>query len=121
MGLISLIRLRSRRRYFLARAWRRRRQLTPVADRTASLSAQPILLFSTMRNERIRLPYFLAYYRRLGVNHFLIVDNGSDDGTRDFLAEQSDVSVWSATAGYKQSRFGMDWMMHLLRRHGHGR
>ena len=121
MSLLSLIRLRSRRRYLLARAWRRRHQLTAVADRAASLPAQPILLFSTMRNERIRLPYFLAYYRRLGVDHFLIVDNGSDDGSREYLAEQPDVSVWSATAGYKQSRFGMDWMMHLLRRHGHGR
>jgi hypothetical protein len=121
MGLIDLLRLRTRRRYLLARAFRRRRQLTPIADRTASLSAQPILLLSTIRNERIRLPYFLAYYRRLGVDHFLIVDNGSDDGSREFLAEQPDVSVWTATAGYKQSRFGMDWMMHLLRRHGHGR
>ena len=102
MGLISLIRLRSRRRYLLARAWRRRRQLTPVADRTASLPARPILLFSTMRNERIRVPYFLAYYRRLGVNHFLIVDNGSTDGSREFLAEQRDVTGGSATAGYKQ-------------------
>lgn len=76
MSLLSLIRLRSRRRYLLARAFRRRRQLAPVADRTAGLPAQPILLFSTMRNERIRLPYFLSYYRRLGVDHFLIVDNG---------------------------------------------
>ena len=39
MGLIDLIRLRVRRRYLLARAFRRRRQLTPVADRTAGLPA----------------------------------------------------------------------------------
>ena len=121
MGLLTLWRLRAKRQYLLARAFRRRRQLTPVADRTASLPAKPVLLFSTMRNERIRLPYFLAYYRRLGIDHFLIVDNGSDDGTREFLAEQPDVSLWSATAGYRQSRYGMDWLMHLLRRHGHGR
>ncbi|MCC6518992.1 MAG: glycosyltransferase family 2 protein, partial [Tabrizicola sp.] len=121
MGLIDLWQLRVRRKYLLARALRRRRQLTPVADRTASLHARPILLFSTVRNERIRLPYFLSYYRRLGVEHFLIVDNGSDDGSREYLADQPDVSIWSASAGYKQSRFGMDWMMHLLRRHGHGR
>lgn len=121
MGLRMLIRLRTERRYLLARAWRRGRQLTAVADRTATLPAQPILLFSTMRNERIRLPYFLTYYRRLGIDHFLIVDNGSDDGTREYLADQPDVSLWSTSHGYRQSRFGMDWMMHLLRRHGHGR
>jgi len=118
MGLMSSYRLRLRRKYLLLRAFRRRRQLKPVVNRMATCPRQPILLFSTMRNERIRLPYFLDYYRKLGVDHFLLVDNGSDDGTREYLAEQPDVSLWTATAGYKQSRFGTDWMMHLLRRHG---
>lgn len=118
MGLISTYRLRLRRKYLLLRAFRRRRQLRPMTNRMASCRRQPILLFSTMRNERIRLPYFLDYYRKLGVDHFLLVDNGSDDGTREYLAEQADVSLWTTTAGYKQSRFGNDWMMHLLRRHG---
>ncbi|MFM7445252.1 MAG: glycosyltransferase family 2 protein, partial [Tabrizicola sp.] len=121
MGLMTLARLRTRRQYLIARAFRRRRQLSPVADRTASLPAQPILLFSTIRNERVRLPYFLTYYRRLGIDHFLIVDNGSDDGSREYLAEQPDVSVWTTQHSYKRSRFGMDWLMHLMRSHGHGR
>lgn len=77
------------------------------------------MLFSTLRNERIRLPYFLRYYRDLGINHFLIVDNGSDDGSREFLAEQPDVSLWTATAGYKRARFGVDWLNWLQMRYGH--
>jgi hypothetical protein len=120
MRLISIYRLRWRRKRLLWRAFRKRRQLQNVTRRTDGLRKQPILLFSTMRNERIRLPYFLDYYRKLGVDHFLIVDNASDDGTRDYLIEQPDVSLWSTSAGYKQSRFGMDWMMHLLRRYGSG-
>jgi len=120
MGLISVYRLRLRRKYLLLRAFRRRHQLTQVANRMTRSPSQPILLFSTMRNERIRLPYFLEYYRKLGVNHFLIVDNASDDGTREYLADQPDVSLWTTGNGYKQSRFGMDWMMHLLRRYGSG-
>ena len=75
---------------------------------------------STLRNERIRLPYFLKYYRDLGVRHFLFVDNASNDGTRDYLVEQPDVSLWSTSASYKRARFGMDWMNWLLRKHGHG-
>ena len=86
MGLIDLWQLRVRRKYLLARALRRRRQLTPVADRTASLHARPILLFSTVRNERIRLPYFLSYYRRLGVEHFLIVEDLLRRGEADAKA-----------------------------------
>lgn len=120
MGLMSVYQLRLRRQYLLARAFRRGSQLTAVANRMAGVRPQPILLFSTMRNERVRLPYFLDYYRKLGVDHFLIVDNASNDGTRDYLAQQPDVSLWTTDAGYKQSRFGMDWMMHLLRRHGTG-
>lgn len=112
--------MRLRRRRLLARAFLKRRQLATVADRTRHLRPAPILLFSAVRNERIRLPYFLEYYRKLGVDHFLFVDNGSDDGSGEYLAAQNDVSLWSTFAGYKQSRHGMDWIMHLLRRYGTG-
>lgn len=73
-----------------------------------------------MRNEKIRLPFFLRYYRNLGVNHFLIVDNDSTDGTREYLAAQPDVSVWTTKASYKSARFGMDWITRLQRRFCHG-
>lgn len=120
MDLITSYRLRLRRKRLLVRAFRRRRQLTAVTNHLAGLRPQPILLFSTLRNERVRLPYFLAYYRKLGVDQFLIVDNASDDGSREFLEQQPDVSLWTTPAGYKQSRFGVDWLMHLLRRYGSG-
>lgn len=118
MGLISAYRLRLRRQRLLWRAFRRRRELSLVTNRMETCPAQPILLFSTLRNERIRLPYFLDYYRKLGIDHFVLVDNGSDDGSREYLAAEPDVSLWSTGASYKRSRFGMDWLMHLLRRHG---
>jgi Glycosyl transferase family 2 len=121
MRLIRIYRLRLRRKQLLWRAKLKRQQLQVVADRTAGLGRDAILLFVTVRNERIRLPYFLDYYRKLGIGHFLIVDNGSDDGSCDYLAAESDVSVWTTGAGYRQSRYGMDWLMHLLRRHGSGR
>lgn len=118
MGLISAYRLRLRRQRLLLRAFRRRRQLTPVLNRMASCRRQPILLFSTLRNERIRLPFFLNYYRKLGIDHFLLVDNGSDDGSREYLSDQPDVSLWTTAHSYKQSRYGVDWLTHLLRRYG---
>jgi hypothetical protein len=85
------------------------------------MGAQDILLLCTLRNERLRLPFFLSYYRNLGVNTFLFVDNGSDDGSREYLAEQSDCSVWTTPASYRDANFGMHWINHLLRKHGHGR
>lgn len=73
-----------------------------------------------MRNEVVRLPYFLNYYREMGINQFLIVDNGSTDGSLDYLASQPDVSVWSTQAGYKRARFGVDWLNWLQSKYGHG-
>lgn len=67
--------MRLARKRWRIRAFRKRRELRPVVDRANLIAPDHILLFSTLRNERVRLPYFLRYYRSLGVNHFLIVDN----------------------------------------------
>jgi hypothetical protein len=99
---------------------RKRRELLSVQDRTRLIRSQDILVFSTFRNEDSRLPYFIRYYRELGVNHFLMVDNGSTDGGPDFLASQPDVSLWRTDASYKRSRFGIDWINGLQLKHGHG-
>ena len=113
-------RLRWKRREFLWRAIRARRELRPVADRTDGISQSSILAVCVVRNEAARLPEFLTHYRGLGVDHFLFVDNGSNDGGNALLAEQPDVSLWQTNSSYRQARFGMDWAMSLLMRHGHG-
>jgi hypothetical protein len=111
-------RLRWKRRRILLRIWRNRRQIKTHLDRTDQIKPGAILAFSTVRNEMLRLPYFLDYYRSLGVSHFLIVDNASTDGTVDFLANQPDVSLWTTSHSYKLSRFGMDWLGWLQWRYG---
>lgn len=90
----------------------------PLRDRTAKIRQHDILLCACLRNEKVRLPYFLDYYRKLGINHFLIIDNDSDDGSTEWLAEQEDVSVWQTTTSYKAARFGLDWQNWLLRKYG---
>lgn len=119
MSIFAKYRLRLERKRWRIRAFRKRRELTPIVSRVSLIAPSDILLFCTLRNERIRLPYFLRYYRDLGVDHFLFVDNDSDDGTREYLALQSDVSVWGSQHSYKRSRFGMDWLTYLQGRYGH--
>lgn len=102
------------------RAWRKGRELRVIVNRTTQVRPDHIMVFSTIRNERVRLPFFLRYYRDLGVNHFVFVDNDSTDGSREFLAAQPDVSLWHTTGSYKRARFGMDWINWLLAKHGHG-
>lgn len=121
MGYKTSYQLRVERRRLLWRAFRSRHALISVADRTAALRPSDILVLTTLRNERARLPFFLSYYRRLGVTHFMMIDNDSTDGCQGYLADQPDVSLWTTKASYKRSRFGMDWVMWLLMRYGHGR
>ncbi|PKP84765.1 MAG: glycosyl transferase family 2 [Alphaproteobacteria bacterium HGW-Alphaproteobacteria-2] len=121
MRLIERYRLRLERKYRRVRALRKAfMELTRVVDRTQAIRPGNLLLFSTLRNERVRLPWFLRYYRTLGIDHFLFVDNGSDDGSREYLAEQPDASVWTTEASYKRARFGVDWLNALQSRYGHG-
>ena len=105
----------------LWRAFRKSKELARVTQKHATVPAHAIVCFVCVRNEAIRLPHFLAYHRTLGVDHFFIVDNDSDDGTAAFLTAQPDVSLWQATGSYKAARFGMDWLTALQFRHGRGR
>lgn len=120
MGLLSAVRLRRERRRLQYRALRKRHDLREVRNRTDLIGPGAILAFSTVRNEKPRLPYFLDYYRGLGVTHFLFVDNGSTDGTAEFLAHAPDVSLWHTDAPYRFSKFGRDWLNWLKFRYAHG-
>ncbi len=120
MGIVQSYRLRLQRKRWRIRAYRKRRELKQVVNRINQIKPHDILLFCTQRNEKIRLPYFLDYYRKMGVGHFFFVDNDSDDGSADYLADQPDVSLWSTRASYKRSRFGVDWLNWLQIKYAHG-
>lgn len=120
MSLWQSYTLRLHRKHALLRALWRARDLHPVVDRTARIRPRDLLVLSTQRNENLRLPHFLRHYRDLGANHFLIVDNDSDDGTRAYLEKQPDVSLWHSRASYRRARYGVDWLNYLCLRHGDG-
>lgn len=116
---IFAYRLRWKRRRILYRSWKRRNEIKRLSG--TDIPADGVLVFSTMRNEMLRIQHWLEHYRALGVAHFLIVDNDSNDGTSEYLTKQPDVSVWSTQHSYKASRFGVDWLTCLQRRYGHDR
>ncbi|QFT28925.1 hypothetical protein FIV00_00350 [Labrenzia sp. THAF82] len=70
-------------------------------------------------NEALRFPFFLKHYRELGIRHFVVVDNMSNDGTSDFLAAQSDVSVIRTEKPY--SEYKSVWRQLLCERYLLGR
>lgn len=79
-----------------------------------------VLLFTVIRDEAWRLPWFLEYYRRIGVDRFFIVDNGSVDGGPAFLRAQADVHLFHTTDSYAAAMSGMRWVNELVERHGDG-
>ncbi|MCA0929713.1 glycosyltransferase family 2 protein [Ruegeria profundi] len=120
IGWVQKYRLRLKRRRLLWRSFRSRHQLTCLKDQTKRIRPGDVLAFTTLRNEITRLPWFFRHYRALGVDHFLVVDNGSDDGCVEFLLEQPDVSLWQTSASYRAARYGLDWLTWLQMRYGHG-
>lgn len=77
-----------------------------------------IRVFTAIRNEKWRLPWFLDYYRKLGVNRFFFVDNNSSDGSGELLLEQPDVHVFWTDASYAASYSAMRWVNELAREYG---
>lgn len=77
-----------------------------------------IRLFAKVKNERDFLPFFLRYYRRMGVDRFFFMVNGSSDGTAEFLLEQKDSHVFSTEEPFGASFGGRLWTRWLTERFG---
>jgi hypothetical protein len=90
------------------------RAVYPLPD-----SLSPITI-SVVKNEFDRLPDFLRHYRRLGIERFVFIDNGSSDGTIEFLSAQPDVDLYS-----RPGRFDwvlkQGWINRIVNRYGYDR
>jgi len=74
-----------------------------------------IRLVTQVRNEMLRLPWFLEHHRSIGVQRFFVIDNGSDDGSTEFLRDQPDVHVYYTTEDYREKRRA--WKQEILTNH----
>lgn len=105
---------------FFYKSFKKSKELRLRHDNRSAINDNDILLFATMKNEGHRLEFFLEYYRKLGINHFIIVDNASTDNTAKFLSQQADVTYYYTEGSYKDSNFGMHWLNYLLFKYGRG-
>lgn len=55
-----------------------------------------------VRDELWFMPAFLGHYRELGIAHFVFCDDGSSDGTREFLMGQNDCTVVGTAHGFQE-------------------
>lgn len=85
------------------------------------LSAKQLVAIFTAHNEAERIPFFLSYYRKMGVQHFLAIDNNSTDNSKEYLLEQPDVSYFFTPASYVQSKAGRLWTTELANHYCEGK
>lgn len=84
--------------------------------RTVTIPADAHVVVAVVRNEALRLPYFISYYRQKGFDAFIFVDNDSTDGTRELLMTQPDIFVFGTTEDYSASGYGLTWTNFILER-----
>lgn len=81
-----------------------------------------ISCFAGIRDEFARLPDFLRHYRALGVKSFFFMDNGSTDGTREYLMEQEDCHCFNVEGSHFANNVAPpNWTHSLLNVYGHNR
>lgn len=77
-----------------------------------------VRLFTMMRNESLRLPYFLDYYFSKGVDRIFIIDNGSTDDSVSLALQRDNVHVFQTSESFKNYS---NWMEILLDKYGRNR
>lgn len=73
------------------------------------------IVISVVRNEIARLPDFFDHHRRLGARRFVMIDNASDDGSRDWLARQPDVDLYAVETTFDWRR-KHGWITQIIER-----
>lgn len=75
------------------------------------------ILICALKNDLDKLSHFLIYYRELGIERFVILDNGSTDGSFEFLLKQSDTTVYQCKHGFTANG-KIAWMNRLIAEYG---
>ena len=78
------------------------------------IQAGELILITVVRNEAARLPYFLDYYFKLGVDRILVVNHLSTDNTRELCGKYSKVHVIDVKNGFHLKPI---WIDSILRRY----
>lgn len=97
------------------------RATVELVNSASSQKRENILAFMTVRNELSKLSFCLQHHRSLGVKEFFIVDNGSIDGTYEYLLEQSDVTLFRTNESYRNAHYGITWVNFLIHKYAQGR
>ena len=72
------------------------------------------------KNSIVYMKKLLPYYRKLGIRHFIMIDDHSTDGTKEYLQKQNDVTIYTAPKPYEYHRRG-GWVLQVIQDCGRDR
>ena len=79
-------------------------------------------LIAVLKDEIIRLPYFFKYYKNIGIKHFIMIDNNSNDDSFQFLQNNAihdyNITLYHTKASYRENKQGNLWREKIMKHYG---
>ena len=91
-----------------------------VIKKTSPCAKENPIIVLCIKNDLKRVQMLVDHYRSLGVDKFAIMDNGSNDGTFEWLAEQSDIDLFRCYEPY-QTDVKEGWINRIVSHYGFDR
>ena len=81
---------------------------TPIQDDSK-------ILLCVFRDENLLLDHFINYYSNIGITHFILLNNDSQDESFQYLMNSKEnIMLLSTNLSYKEANFGAEWINYLL-------
>tara|TARA_Y100000385_G_C13085526_1_gene636220 strand:- start:941 stop:1906 length:966 start_codon:yes stop_codon:yes gene_type:complete len=77
-----------------------------------------IICLSILYNEEDFIDFFIDYYSKMGVTHFIFIDNNSEDNSQKrlkYLSEDFNIRILFTQESYKQTISGSKWINEILK------
>lgn len=91
-----------------------------VIRKTSPCSSENPIVILCVKNDLRRIQMLVEHYRSLGVEKFAFMDNGSDDGTFEWLLEQPDIDLYRCLERY-QTKVKEGWINRIISHYGFDR
>lgn len=93
-----------------------------IASDTLKISADPCepIVLTVVKDDLERIKLFFLHYRKLGVKQFVVIDNGSTDGTLEWISQQQNTRCYSVSSKF-QTESKVAWIEKVLALTGYNR
>ena len=81
------------------------------------INENSITCICVMRDEEIMIDHFVSHYIKLGITHFIFIDNNSIDNSVNKLkkyAESLNIRIYTTNDSYAENEYGLAWVNSVL-------